>query len=793
MTPMMEQWSQLKAQAGDALLFFRLGDFYELFDQDAVKAAPIMGVALTSRNSKAEDSTALCGVPIHQFQNYLQKLLNHGLSVALAEQVEEASAQKKLVRREIVQFFTPGIRLLEDQEKSSFAAVLLGSEKRWTLAAADVATGQILLESGSSLESIQDLIERGPILDLRTEFGKRWNLKVPFEASTGLLSEKESQKLILESFQIADLADAPCSHTSEWVALGSLIRILKEAHPQTDIFLKLPSHEKNLVAMNAASRRHLHLFEPEGHSLFDFLNETQTALGRRQLRSLISAPTQDLNEIRRRQNEVQFWKEKTWLRKKIREQLGFMNDIDRILRLKNSPQRLLQLQKTLQAGFKIFEILKDESGFAELQEMGKKLLPLSEKLSTCLEKENPREGAWIASGVQAEIDELRNLQDNAEQVLLHLENQMRQDYGVSTLKIKFHQVFGYVAEVTRQHAEKIPSEMKIVQSLANAIRFKTDKLKELEEKLLSLESRLLQAEQSVLEGLYDECRSHRANLEALGASLAEIDCFQSWAEVSIRESWVQPEITTEDSVIQLEKISHPLSTEDFVPLSFELDQNDCRLMLLTGPNMAGKSTVLRLAGMAAILMQIGCDVPAKRAKLSVFDRIMCRMGALDDLTQGKSTFFIEMREVASMLQGATEKSLLLFDEIGRGTSTFDGMSLAWAITEFVHEERALSMIATHYLELAELEDSLRGLKNFHLGVREIDNQLVFTRRLESGPANQSYGIQVARLAAVHERILKRASEKLKDFESKPQARSKVAPLFEWAKQNKNMKAHEEAI
>lgn len=787
MTPMMEQWMQLKAQAGDSFLFFRLGDFYELFEEDAVRAAPIMGVTLTSRNSKSqgENAPALCGVPAANFELYLNRLLDQGHSVALAEQVEEPKPGKKIVRREIVQFFTPGIRLLERTEAPHYAGLVLGREDSWVLAAADVSTGHLVLEKGKSWENLQDILDRLPIEDLRTGYGDNIPVLCKYQRACNFISEAEARQRVLEALQLVEIEDAPCNQLQDWIALGTLLRLLQEAHPGRRLVFSKPDSIPNAVQMSAATRRHLHLFEPQDHSLFHILDECCTAVGRRTLKFLLSYPTQDQLEVQSRQAVVRFWKERTWHRKQLRQELTKAHDIQRILRFKKHPQRLFQLSESLKSLKKVSELLEQELPlFQEFQSNLKKIDKLIEELSDKIQWSELDDRGWIASGVNPEIDELRNLQSNAENLLAELESKLRRDLEVGSLKIRFHQVFGYIAEVTRQHQSKIPSSARQIQSLANAIRFKTQELEELEVKLLSLESRLVQAERAQVEQIYERVEAFSGTLMKISDLLGRIDCFQAFAEVSSRENWTTPILSNSKNLeLRAQKAKHPLMFGDFVPLSFHLDQQMTRLMLLTGPNMAGKSTVLRVAAILALLHQIGSDVPAEEVELSIFDRIMCRMGAMDDLTQGKSTFFVEMKEVASMLYAASDKSLLLFDEIGRGTSTFDGMSLAWAITEAVHDLKCLSMIATHYLELASLENTLAHLKNFHLGVTEVEGQLLFTRRLQAGPASQSYGIQVARLASLPESILARAEQKLREFERKPKSSLSRTPLFEWMRES----------
>ena len=779
-TPMMNQWRDLKALAGDSLLFFRLGDFYELFETDAVVAAPVMGVTLTSRNSKAPENERqpLCGVPFGNFEIYLTKLLNAGFSVALAEQTEEPKPGKSIVRREIVQWFTPGMRLLENDDQPHYIAVLSGSEKRWVVAAADVATGHSLVERGEGIESLQDFLERWSVEDFRKPAHSELEVRVKFKRDYRTPNERRARELILNLFGLASLEDLDVDGTLEFEALGGLAQIILDAHLIRKPRLQRPNQSPHQVSMNASTRRHLHLFEPKEKSLFNYLDECRTAVGRRLLRARLSSPTSELSEIQRRQSLIASLKQSGVQRRSIRSALGTVLDIERLLRKQRSPLTLWNLVKSLRAIVDVAPLFPESNESKALLTKCHDLKGFMKDLESKLQWSTDSEQGWILKGVSCELDDLRALKANANDHLAQLEESMRKNLSISTLKLKMHQVFGLVADVTSQHREKIPASARIIQTLANAQRFKTPELESLERDLLSVESRVISLERVILEELFQKVSTEENLIQESILLLAELDWAQSMAEISERNSWSTPKCESSMKLLDLQEARHPLIGEDFVPLSFRLHETDLRVLLLTGPNMAGKSTVMRLAALCALLHQIGSDVPASQARLSLFDRIGCRMGAGDDLGEGKSTFFMEVREVASLLQGANEKSLLLFDEIGRGTSTYDGMSLAWAITEYLHEKKSLAIVATHYLEMAPLEAKLSALKNYHLGVEERNGRLLFTRQLVYGPASRSYGIQVARLADLPESILERAQEKLKEFETKTAKKQKL-PLFEW--------------
>jgi len=788
-TPMMRQWSELKSQAGSALLFFRLGDFYELFGDDAKQAAPLMNVVLTSRNAKDANAIPLCGVPLSQFEHYVSKVLDAGWKVALAEQTEEPKPGKSLVRREIVQWLTPGMRFLPHEERPHYIGALsmAGSSAQsdqWILAAADVGTGDLRFFKGNQLSEVAELIERLPIEDLRSFQPLNVSFASRHSESIHLITASEAEAHILQGLNLVSMADAPTQNKMEIQVLGSLLKVISDAHPREKLRFRAMGSDASAVLMSAATRKNLNLFEPAGKSVFDFINHTTTAFGRRELKRLLAEPTQNQSVISERQSLIHFFKSNSFIRKKFRERLRLALDFHRLLRGKLQAKQIFRFQESLRAALEAIQVLAGHhKSIQEALKSAELLAPLSEKLQSTLQWSDQEDHGWIKAGVLKDLDELRQLQLNANTVLAQLEEKMRAETQISTLKIKFHQVFGYVFEVTAAHKDKVPSSARRIQTLANAERFKTDELQSIEEKLLSLESRIREAESAEIRRLGDQIESQATSIEELVRVLAELDSAQSLAEVSAINHWTTP--TTrhdETSIFEIEEGVHPL-THPFVPLSFRLDAREQSLILLTGPNMAGKSTLMRVSALCALLHQIGSDIPAQKLESSLFDRIMCRMGAQDDLVSGQSTFFVEMKEVSQMIQGASSKSFLLFDEIGRGTSTFDGMALAWAITEAVHDLKVLGIVATHYLEMAALENQCRRLKAYHLGVEELKGQLLFTRRLLPGPASRSYGIQVARLAQLPEGILRRAQERLQSLEESPKAKSQQLKLFQFPSQS----------
>jgi DNA mismatch repair protein MutS len=769
---MMRQWRDLRALAGDSLLFFRLGDFYELFEEDALVAAPLMGVALTSRNSKGKDAPALCGVPVAHLEMYLNRLLNAGKSVALAEQTELPQPGKNLVRREIVQWFTPGIRWFDHatgearESETPMLACVSGTARSWAVAAADVSSGHCVVETGSDLDALADFCENWGVQDLRATPEISRELRVGFTRPRLEIPAARHQETILKALSLHDWQDCSVLKPLEQSALASLIQVLAEAHPKRSIRLHPPGQEAHRVWMNAATRRHLHLFEPRENSVLSFLDHCQTARGRRLLRERLLSPTNDLEEILRRRRLVNIFKEKSLGRKRFREELKAILDLDRLFRRSRGAPHLWSIQQSLRAASLAVDALPD----ADLQETAHPLrsawLPFLDLLESKIQKSESTDQGWVRDGVLHELDELRDLKRNTQSHIEKTETRLREQFGISTLKLKLHQVFGLVAEVSALHQSKIAgqADLRLIQTLAHAHRFKTPELESLEKDLLSAETRILQLEQSVIEECFEKLEEYKSAIEKFLSQIAELDVSQALAEVSLRYRWSTAKISNSPQC-RLVNAVHPLVKEDFVPLSFSLDSQGCRVMLLTGPNMAGKSTVMRVAALCALLNQVGSDVPAESAELSLFNRIGCRMGSGDDLISGKSTFYLEVRELSSLVRGADGRSLLLLDEIGRGTSTYDGMSLAWAITEHIHQSHCLAIVATHYLELAELANSCSQLENYHLGVEEKAGQLLFTRALRPGAASRSYGLQVAKLAELPAEILESAQKKLEELET----------------------------
>ncbi len=782
---MMKQWAELKAKAGSALLFFRLGDFYELFEEDALKAAPLLGVTLTSRNSKADtkDAIPLCGIPVSQLELYLPRLLDRNLKVALAEQVEEPQPGKTLVRREIVQWFTPGMRLLRGDDRIHLVAVIDHQGRDWSLAACDIATGHLTLDTQTSWEALLSKIQELNIKDLR------WNLPMPehsltlFHEEAPYVDESEWNGLLLRGFGVSSTQDLPPLSRLYRKTLAQLLRVIEEAHPRERLRFLHPQLSIDNVWMSQATKKNLHLFEPDGLSLFDILNHCMTACGRRTLKQWMNHPIRHKDHLKSRQTTVAFFKSRTTERTLLRKKLSQILDLHRLLRRRRTPREILSFADSLKAGISTALLL--QSPIPLLQQfstLSDSLRSLGDELERCIEPHQRSLEAsslepQIARGVHPIIDELRAIRDDSRSLLMQLEARLRDSLGISSLKIKFHQTFGYVIEITAAHKSKIPDSAKRIQSLTNGERFKTDELEALEQQILSCTSRLQDAEDAEWSRLNEAIEAHYSSLISWLDILGQIDAAQSLADVSSHYNWTTPHTCEQRQTLLLTQAKHPLVRGQFIPFDLSMSPGQLQVLLLTGPNMAGKSTVLRTVCLMAYLHQIGCDLPAQSASLSLFDRILCRMGASDDLTNGQSTFLFEMREVASILQGASEESLLAFDEIGRGTSTFDGMSLSWAVTKHVAGLGALSLMATHYLELAELEALVPTLRAYHLGVELTDNKLIFTRELLSGPASRSYGIHVARMADLPESILQVAEDKLREFERKRAQRIPVLELW----------------
>ncbi|MGX6993659.1 DNA mismatch repair protein MutS [Vagococcus penaei] len=780
-TPMMEQYLGIKAQYPDAFLFYRLGDFYELFYEDAEKAAQILELTLTSRNRNADDPIPMCGVPHHAAQGYIDVLIEKGFKVAICEQVEDPKTTKGMVKREVVQLVTPGTVLqgkeLDAKENNYLTALYHeGEQAGYGFAYADLSTGELkashLFDSDSVINECTSLQTK----EIVVNFDLPAELIQKLEQLSILISRQDLMTPNAElSYLTANLSDTLASQ-----AAGNLIAYLSETqkrhlgHLQQAIAYE-PSH---FLKMDYYSKYNLELAksirtgEKKGTLLW-LLDETQTAMGGRLLKQWLDRPLIQGNLIHERQNMVESLLNAYFERLEIKENLKKVYDLERLvgrisfgnvngrdlLQLKQSLSQIPQLRQTLEG-------LNTEGIWEELL-MDLALLPeVSDLISCAINEEAPlsiTEGNLICDGYHEQLDTYRDAMRNGKQWLAELEAKEREATGIKTLKIKFNRVFGYFIEITKSNLGEIPEgRYERKQTLANAERYVTPELKEMETLILEAEEKSQELEYHLFLAVREEIKQHISHLQQLAGAVATLDVLQSFAMVSETYNYVRPTMTPNQHHLEIVDGRHPVvekvvGHQEYVPNTVMMpDAVD--ILLITGPNMSGKSTYMRQLALIVVMAQMGCFVPAEKAILPIFDQIFTRIGASDDLISGQSTFMVEMMEANQALRHATVNSLILFDELGRGTATYDGMALAQAIIEYIHQHvRAKTLFSTHYHEITVLEQTLDGLKNCHVGAVEQDGEVVFLHKMMDGPADKSYGVHVARLAGLPDELLTRAS------------------------------------
>jgi DNA mismatch repair protein MutS len=800
-TPAMRQWHAMKQQAPDAFLFFRLGDFYELFYDDATTAAPLLGLTLTARNKGAASEAAMCGVPHHQLENYAAKLVRTGRKVAVCDQMEDPRGAKGVVKRAITRIITPGAATLDsllDPGQGNYLLALAPSPepKSKVLCGAllEVTTGEFLTFAVPDGKSLPPLLASYAPRELVWPENLPPPVDLPPELSSLPLTRRPASHFhpqlardtLTAHFAVVGLegfgldrdhpgiaaAGALLSYARD-IQAGNVGQITRLRLLQAERALQLdPASLKNLEVL-AGSRG-----ERAG-SLLSVLDQTRTAAGARLLRQTLAAPPVELKLINGRLRAVAELVGDEILRRDLHQLLGEIRDLERLASKcawgRATPRDLAGLRGSL-APLPAARGALGECASEQLQEIGglHPHLELHARLAKELSAEPPAllgDGGAIAAGVNAELDELRELQQGARDQLAAIEARERERTGINSLKVRFNSVFGYYLEVSKANLQKVPDDYQRKQTMVGAERYITPELKVLEEKLLTAESRCAALEAEAFAALLDAVRDEIARLQATAGQLALLDLLCGFAAAAIQGGYVQPEVT-ERGPLEIIGGRHPVVETlqpHFVPNDTRLDPKAQQIILLTGPNMGGKSTYLKQTGLIALMAHCGSFVPAARARVPLLTRIYTRVGAGDDLLTGRSTFMVEMAETAAILNGADAKSLVLLDEVGRGTATHDGLAIAWAVTEALHngkpDERPLTIFATHYHELTELAATLERLKNFRVAVAEHGHDLIFLKRIEPGAADRSYGVAVARLAGLPAGVIARAKEVLDNLEA----------------------------
>ena len=796
LTPMMQQYIETKEKYKDCILFYRLGDFYEMFFEDAITASRELEIALTGKNCGQEERAPMCGVPYHAVEGYLNKLVRKGYRVAICEQVEDPKLAKGIVKREVIRIVTPGTNVNAsalEESRNNYLMSVVYLDDLYGISVADISTGDYYMTQVTSARALADEIAKYTPSEMICNQAFyvsgvdiediRERLSIPVSAlDSWYFDDQSCQNVLKEHFKVLSLeglgiADYECG----MIAAGSLLQYLYETQKSglEHLTRLIPYSTGRFMILDTSTRRNLELVETlrekqKKGSLLWVLDKTKTAMGARTLRSYIEQPLISREEILKRQDAVQELLENMITREELREYLQPIYDLERLLgRISYktaNPRDLVAFQSSISMLPHIKYLLKNaDAGL--LKEIDSQMDDLSD-LSALIEKaiiDDPplsaRDGGIIREGYLEEIDKLREAKTEGKDWLAKLETEERERTGIKGLRIKYNRVFGYYLEVTNSYKNMVPDDYIRKQTLSNAERYSTPRLKELEEMILGAEDRLISLEYDAFCEIRDKIASEVIRIQTTAKALARLDVFASLACVAEKNQYVRPKIN-EKGLIDIKNGRHPvveqmIPNHMFVANDVCLDNHNNRISIITGPNMAGKSTYMRQAALIVLMAQLGSFVPADSANIGICDRIFTRVGASDDLASGQSTFMVEMTEVANILRNATQNSLLVLDEIGRGTSTFDGLSIAWAVVEHISNPKLLgakTLFATHYHELTELEGALNGVNNYCIAVKEQGDNIVFLRRIIKGGADRSYGIQVAKLAGVPDSVIERAKE-----------------------------------
>ena len=795
LTPMMQQFYKFKQENPGALLLFRCGDFYETYCEDAEKAAKILGITLTKRSNGSSQGDAMAGFPYHALDTYLPRLVRSGCRVAICEQLEDPKKTKKLVKRGITELVTPGVAMqdnvLQTKENNFLAAVFFGKGSLG-IAFLDVSTGEFMCGEGT-LDYVLKLIEMFQPKEVLYDRSKQNDFfqKFPAKLCTFALDDwvfnlPHAEQKLKKQFNIKTLKGFGIDHLKNGiVAAGAIIDYLDITHHSNMghiLSLKRIDVEK-YVRMDHFTIRSLELIEPivkDGVSLLNIIDQTATAMGGRMMRNWIQFPLKDIKTIEGRQNIVEYYFRNPEFRDIVREQLQRISDLERlaskISTFRINPRELRLLMESLDA-VKRLKYSCQHSDNGDLMVTAENLEPCNEiyeRIKREIVTDPPlltAKGGYIADGVDKELDDLRELNRNSKAYLLKIQQRESERTGISSLKVGYNNVFGYYLEVRNTYKDNVPEDWIRKQTLANAERYITPELKEYEQKIITAEEKILEIEYRIFSDLMNSCQDIIAKIQQNAVLVARLDCLLSFAIVSLQYKYNRPVM---DNTISLNikngrhaviETQMPVG-EEYIPNDIFLDDKQQQIIIITGPNMAGKSALLRQTALIVILAQIGCFVPAESAQIGVVDRIFTRVGASDNIAAGESTFMVEMTEASNILNNLTDKSLVLFDELGRGTSTYDGISIAWAIVEYIHSKvKARTLFATHYHELNEMEQHFPRIHNYNVSVMETDKKVVFLRKLQKGGSEHSFGIHVASIAGMPKQIIDRAEIILKQLEN----------------------------
>lgn len=810
LTPMMRQFFSMKEKHPEALLLFRCGDFYETYCDDAVEAARILGITLTRRNNGAASGAEMAGFPHHALDTYLPKLIRAGKRVAICDQLEDPKKKRaaikgkkglsemdKMVKRGITELVTPGVAMgdnvLNYKENNFLAAIHFG-KGACGVSLLDISTGEFLTGEGNydyvekllgNFQPKEVLYDRTRKQDFEQQFGTKF---VTFELDDWVFTDQTARQKLLKHFKTKNLKGFGVDHLRNGiVAAGAIMQYLElTQHTHISHITSLRRIEEDrYVRLDRFTIRSLELLQPmqeEGTSLLDVIDHTVTPMGGRMIRRWTVFPLRDVRQINERLDGVEYFYRDTDFRETVDDEFHRIGDLERIISKaavgRISPREVNQLRHALAATVPVKAACLESDNEA-MRRVGERL-NLCETLRKRIEQEiqpDPplqiNKGGVIAAGFSPELDDLRSIRDNGKEYLLQIQQREMEKTGISSLKIGFNNVFGYYLEVRNTFKDRVPAEWVRKQTLAQAERYITEELKEYEEKILGADEKIIALETSLFMQLVEDMREYIPQIQINANVIAHLDCLLSFAKVAEEQGYVRP-VVDESDVLDISQGRHAVIEtqlpvgERYVPNDVYLDTERQQIVMITGPNMSGKSALLRQMALIAIMAQMGCFVPAERARIGLVDKVFTRVGASDSLSTGESTFMVEMTEAANILNNVTPRSLVLFDELGRGTSTYDGISIAWAIVEYLHEHKraqARTLFATHYHELNEMEKRFDRIKNYNVSVKEMDGKVIFLRKLERGGSEHSFGIHVAEIAGMPPSIVRRASTILKQLEA----------------------------
>ena len=807
-TPLMKQYNTIKAKYPDAMLLFRVGDFYETFGEDAIKAAHVLGITLTARNN-GSSKLELAGFPHHSLNTYLPKLVRAGMRVAICDQLEAPSKEKKIVKRGVTELVTPGVTLndqiLDHKSNNFLAAVHFDKKGQAGISFLDISTGEFLVAEGS-IEYIDKLLhgfKPNEVLFQRNDkkrfienFGEQF---YTFCLDDWAFTEDFGRETLQKHFQTTSLKGYGIEeHALAISAAGAALHYLSDTqHDQLKHISSVSRIEEDkYVWLDKFTIRNLELiYSPNENAktLIDVLDETISPMGSRMLKRWVALPLKELQPINDRLLVVQQLSNDSELAEELIQQINEIGDLERLISkvatARINPREVVQLKRALLAIVPIKEVCLASKN-ASLQKIGDRLNTCSvikEKIQHQIQPDPPvqvSKGGVMTEGVNNELDELRTILNSGKDALIDIQEREIENTGIPSLKISFNNVFGYYIEVRNTHKDKVPEGWIRKQTLTQAERYITEELKEYESKILGADEKILQLETQLFNNLVLELADYITPIQLNANLIAQLDCLLSFATISKQYNYTKPEINN-TKVIDIKDGRHPVIEQhlalgdEYIANDIYLDDTTQQIMMITGPNMSGKSALLRQTALITLMAQIGCFVPAKHAKIGMVDKIFTRVGASDNISQGESTFMVEMNETASILNNLSDRSLILLDEIGRGTSTYDGISIAWSIAEYLHEHpkaKAKTLFATHYHELNEMTNAFKRIKNYNVSVKEIKNKIIFLRKLVAGGSNHSFGIHVAKMAGMPKKMLDRANEVLAQLESSHAGQQPAKPI-----------------